>query len=350
MSEHLSSLVLDRVKDCLVTAAVITLLVFSTPAVRAEAPQPQRAFYLYFNVPGATRTTPTAINNSFTITGSSTDQKGTHGFLIELFGKITVFDPPASISTAPVAINDEGAITGTYQDANHVTHGFVRDRWGRIETIDPSGSTNTNPTSINAYGEIAGVYFTANGPEAFIRSRRGAITTFEPGGRAEGINMFGTVVGSTPGPMTPGGPPPSVLVQGYVRSRKGAITLLQDPSAGPNGTWPTGIDAFGDIVGFFINFQDYEQVFFRSAAGEFTTVNPPNSFQTEITGYNQLGGIVGFYNEVPLGMGGNHNFVRDPQGTITSFDVPEGGTPSGINDYGVIIGSSGTGGFLRVPY
>ena len=350
MSELLSSLVLTRVKTCLVTAAVITTLTLTTPAARAQASQTQRAFYIYFKVPGATRTAPAAINNFFTITGSSTDQTGTHGFLLDVFGKTTVFDPPGSVSTTPVAINDRGEITGTYQDSNHVTHGFLRDARGRFETIDPSGSTNTNPTSINAYGVIAGVYFTANGPEAFVRSRRGVITTFEPGGRAEGLNLFGTIVGSTPGPIAPIGPPASVLVQGFERSREGTITLLQDPSAGPNGTFPTGIDAYGDIVGFFINFEDYEQVFYRSAAGVFTTVTPPNSFQTEISGSNQLGAIVGSYNEVPLGMGGNHNFVRDPRGNLTSFDVPEGGTPSAINDYGVITGLSGSGGFLRVPY
>jgi hypothetical protein len=349
MSEHLSDLVLTRAKACLVAAAVVTVLALTAPAARAQTSQP-RAFYIYFKVPGATQTTPAAINDFFTITGTSTDQKGTHGFLLDVFGKTTVFDAPGSISTTPVAINDQGTVTGTYQDANHVTHGFVRDPQGGFDTIDPTGSTNTNPTCINAFGEITGVYFTASGSEAFVRTRRGVITTFAPGGRAEGANLFGTVVGSMPGPMTPGGPPPSVLVEGFVRSRQGTITVLQDPSAGTNGTWPTGIDAFGDIVGFFINGEDYEQVFYRSAAGEFTTVAPPNSFQTEITGYNELGAIVGSYNEVPLGMGGNHNFVRDPEGNLTSFDVPQGGTPSGINNYGVIIGLSGTGGFLRVPY
>jgi len=350
MSEHLSSLVLSRPKACLAAAAVIAFLLLATPAVRAQVPQEQHAFYIYFKVPGGTQTTPASINNFFTVTGSYVDQKGTHGFLRDVFGKIAVFDPPDSISTGPVAINDHGAITGTYQDANHVTHGFVRDPWGRFSRIDPPGSTNTDPTSINAFGAIAGLYFNANGPEAFVRSPGGTITTFEPGGRAEGINLFGAITGSTEGPSTPGGPPPAILIEGFVRSPQGTITLLQDPSAGSNGTYPTGIDAFGDIVGFFINPQDYEQVFFRSAAGVYTTVIPPNSFQTEITGLNELGAIVGFYNEVPQGRGGDHNFVREPQGTITSFDVPGGGAPASINNFGVITGSSGTGGFLRVPY
>jgi hypothetical protein len=350
MLEHLSCLGLNRWKARLAAVAVTGILLISGPAVRAQALQEQRAFYIFFKVPGSTTTSPVSINTFFTVTGSYSDAKGTHGFLRDVFGKITVFDAPGSISTTPVAINDQGAVTGTFQDSNSVNHGFVREPSGRIDCFDPSGSTNTNPTSINAFGAIAGVYFGSNGGEAFVRSPGGTITTFEPGGHAEGINLFGAITGNTPPPLNPGGPPPPILVLGFVRSPNGTITTFSDPSAGSGGTYPTGIDAFGDIVGFFINAEEYEQVFFRSAGGGYTTVAPPNSFQTEIAGSNELGDMVGSYNEVPLGMGGNHQFVRDTKGNITSFDVPGGGTASGINNFGVIIGAGANGGFLRVPY
>jgi hypothetical protein len=351
MSEQLSSLVSKPLITCLAAAALTSILGISAPAAQAQALQEQRAFYIFFKVPGSTQTFPLSINSFFTITGSYTDQNGTHGFLRDVFGKITSFDVPDSISTNPIAISDEGTVTGTYQDSNKVTHGFVRDPRGRLQSFDPPGSTNTSPTSINTFGAIAGVYFDANGPEAFVRSPGGSITTFQPGGRAEAINLFGAIVGSEPSPGISSYPPPTgPLVTGFLRSPKGAITLIQDPSAGSGGTFPTGIDAFGDIVGFFINGEDYEQVFFRDAGGSFTTVAPPNSFQTEIAGYNELGAMVGSYDEVPLGMGGDHQFVRDTKGNITSFDVPGGGSASAINNFGVIIGTGNNGGFLRVPY
>lgn len=345
MSEHFSSPVISRLKASLVAVAAISVLTLTTP-IQAEVSQ-ERAFYIFFKVPGSTATAPASINNFFTVTGAYSDAKGTHGFLRYVFGKVTGFDPPGSIATYPVAINDQGAVTGTYQDASHVTHGFVRDPWGRFHRIDPSGSTYTIPNGINAFGAIAGLYFNANGPEAFVRSPDGIITTFEPGGRAEGINLFGTITGFTSPPAPPpGGPPPAILVLGFVRSPEGTITLFSAPGSGSAGTFPTGIDGFGDIAGFFIQNEKYEQVFFRSADGAFTTINPPNSFQTTITGISELGAVIGSYNEV----GGTHNYVRDPQGNITSFDVPGGGTPVSINNYGVIVGGTSTGGFLRVPY
>jgi hypothetical protein len=347
MSEHVSRLMISthRLKACLVAAAVITVLALTTPAVRAQVPQEQSAFYIFFKVPAATQTSPVSINNFSSVTGSYSDAKGvTHGFLRGVFGKIAVFDPPGSIATGPSAINDEGAITGNYQDSNHVTHGFVRDPWGHFRRFDPPGSTNTIPTSINAFGAIVGLYFSANGPGAFLRSPDGIITTFEPGGRAEGINLFGAITGFTNGPS------PAILVEGFLRSPDGTITPFADPSAASGGTFPTGIDAFGDIAGNYINAKEYQQSFVRDAEGGFTTISPPNSFQTQVNAISELGAIVGFYNEVPLGMGGQHDFVRDTNGNITSFDVPGGGLPVSINNFGVITGSSGTGGFLRVPY
>ncbi|MGC2402541.1 MAG: hypothetical protein WA510_22300, partial [Acidobacteriaceae bacterium] len=230
------------------------------------------------------------------------------------------------------------------------THGFVREPWGRINCFDPSGSTNTNPASINAFGAIAGVFFNSNGPEAFVRSPSGDITSFEPGGRATGINLFGTITGSTNPPSNPGGPPPPILVLGFVRTHDGTITTFVDPMSGSSGTFPTAIDSFGDIAGFYFNYQDYQFVFFRSASGGYTTVSPPNSFQTSITGLSELGDMVGYYNNLPNGVGPDHSFVRDRPGNITTFDVPGGGTPASINNFGVIVGAGPNGGFLRVPF
>ena len=89
----------------------------------------------------------------------------------------------------------------------------------------------------------------------------------------------------------------------------------------------------------------------RSPQGGYTNIVPPDAIETGVT---QLGTIIGNYDVLH---GGAHAFVRDLQGTITSFDLPGGaGTyATSINDFGVITGSNGpsgygTLGFLRVPY
>jgi hypothetical protein len=71
-----------------------------------------------------------------------------------------------------------------------------------------------------------------------------------------------------------------------------------------------------------------------------------------------MGAITGNYVDVSYV---NHGFVRAPDGTITSFDVPNAGTgpgqgtlPSGINQMGAITGlyidsNNMAHGFLRIP-
>ena len=114
--------------------------------------------------------------------------------------------------------------------------------------------------------------------------------------------------------------------------------------------------------------------FVRSPQGIFTFFNPPgtlvvppgpNLFSPESTeqsltaprtlSINDQGAIAGSYTDAA---GAQHGFVRNPYGTITSFDPPRGRqtTATGVNDGGVIAGwyfydwNAGIAqGFLRVP-
>jgi hypothetical protein len=93
-------------------------------------------------------------------------------------------------------------ITGNYTDANSVyPHGFIRSRDGALETFDVPGATYTIPTGINPAGAIAGVYADANVVNhGFIRSRNGAFITFDPPDSVDtfptSINTVGVIVGN----------------------------------------------------------------------------------------------------------------------------------------------------------
>jgi hypothetical protein len=324
-------------------------LTFCAASVSA---QQSRAFYITFNVPGSTQTAPKAINNLSTVTGTYTDAKGIHGFVREALGRITRFDVSHGTATTPLAINDDGLIIGTYTDSSNVTHGFLRHPEGAITRIDVTGSTGTELFGINAFGAITGTAFTSNGSECFVRSPQGTITVFGPPNcQATSINLFGTIVGHTEPPTTPGGPPPEILVVGFVRSPAGVITYFTAPGTSANGTYALYLDAFGGTAGFFQNSQDDSQNYLESPQGIFTTITPPGASQTaaEITGLSELGAVVGNYT-LPNG-GGEHGFVLNVGSALKSFDFPGAGTtPTGINVFGVITGSSGTSGILRVPY
>jgi hypothetical protein len=114
--------------------------------------------------------------------------------------------------------------------------------------------------------------------------------------------------------------------------------------------------------------------FVRSPEGVFTLFNPPGTlvippgtdlFNPGNTGQslkaprtlsiNLQSAVTGSYTDAA---GAQHGFVRNPYGTITSFDPPRGRqtTATGMNDGGVIAGwyfydwNAGTAqGFLRVP-
>jgi uncharacterized membrane protein len=327
-------------------------LLFCAASVSA---QDNRAFYISFQVPGSLQTSPTAINNFSTVTGTYTDAKGTHGFVREALGRITTFDVPKSAGTSPAAINDDGMIVGSYMDSANVSHGFLRHPNGTLTRIDVPGSTSTGLNDINVFGAIVGTGSTSNGYECFVRSPQGAITVFGPNNCiASGINLFGAITGYTESPdVVPGGPPPEFLVVSYVRSPSGVITYFVAPNSTSNGTFSKYIDAFGGTAGFFQNFSDNSQNFLQSPQGMFTTITLPGTSVTAaaITGLNELGAVTGLYsstNSFPLPQ---HGFVQNVRGVLTSFDFPGSSTsPTAINDFGVITGSSGNLGVLRVPY
>src|SRR5438445_1416036 len=86
------------------------------------------------------------------------------------------------------------------------------------------------------------------------------------------------------------------------------------------------------------------------------TFDPPGSIKTEPSSINNAGTVTGTYFTSPGNtIGGSHGFIRDAQGTITSFDVP-GSTVTGtwsvaINNAGAVTGyyRDGVGfhGFIR---
>ena len=109
----------------------------------------------------------------------------------------------------------------------------------------------------------------------------------------------------------------------------------------------------------------------RSTQGIVTLFNPPGTIVTlPESGFMEDGGSLSAPHQLSINQAGNitgsyvdaegaqHGFVRNPYGTITSFDPPRGGktTATSINDSGVIAGSyyydwnnQIAQGFLRLP-
>lgn len=144
---------------------------------------------------------------------------------------------------------------------------------------------------------------------------------------ANGINTSGQIVGDY-GYTNSGSPSYGFLYSG------GQFTQINFPgSAGY--TWPNGINARGDIVGYYEN--DFPGPHgFLDRGGAYAAINVPGASYTYALGINDSGQIAGFYyasNHV-------HGFLYSG-GTFTTIDCPGASDTSlwGINDSGQIVGT-----------
>jgi Chitobiase/beta-hexosaminidase C-terminal domain/Glycosyl hydrolases family 16 len=342
------------------------------------------AAYISFSVPGALGIYPMSINNSMEVTGYyNVTATVARGFLREPDGTITTFDVGGALWTEPEGINAAGNITGFYELVAGVPQGFLRYADGRIITFDPPpAQTGTpleaQPVSISDFDGIAGNFpYPASLPSAFTRSRAGVFTTiqvpYDVWTVATAINASGSVVGYFKGERG---------YTGFVAHPDGYWAEIAVPgdSRCPEGPFPDGINAAGTVAGWSFNYSytpngactlENTSGFVMSPEGELTLFQSPGTILTlalpgftvqgfpltvpHLISIDEAGDIAGSYTDAA---GVQHGFVRNPYGTITSFDPPESKqtTATSINDGGAITGfyhyNAGGGpsvGFIRVP-
>ena len=335
------------------------------------------ATYISFAVPGASGSTfAQGINHSMQVTGSYFDSPvSMRGFLREPDGTISTFTVPGSTYTSAQAINDAGDITGYYIPGvpGYDAHGFLRYADGRFVTFEPSGVSyaSTFPTSINNYDEVAGAYTGSTLSAAFTRSRDGAVLSITaPFGGLIGvtaINDNGSVVGyaliaaGTGFVAHPDGFWAEIAVPGDPKCVNQTIPQAINGSGTIAGSWATNY--YGDPscapvnTGGFVLSPEGKLTLFSFPVGQQIYPEASHGFlsQNHFFSMNRMGDIVSSYDDAN---GYTHGFVRNPYGTITSFDPPESMQtfPNCINDTGVIAGdyfykhSGGpTVAFIRVP-
>ena len=336
-----------------------------------------------FQVPGSRATYPLSINDAETITGYSISSSGvSSGFVRYQDGQIITFDVPGSTATIPVAINTAGFITGYYDRPSttpvvfNIPQGFVRTPEGKITvfgnpvTTASPGSFWAQPVTINVAGEIVGNYpDIALASVVFLRSAAGAVLNFSLslGSHfstvATGLNAGGAIVGYASSQSLN-------LAQGFLWSGQGTppnpgggftpITV-----AGSTGTFPTGINAHGTIVGCYAAGGLYHY-FVRARDGLLKTLylpgTVPNCIATSTPGFiavvpqpifvNDAGTIVGYTTNAAQN---STVFIRLEDGSASLFNYPGSmqTIPTSINNGNVITGyysqGSAIAGFIREP-
>lgn len=262
-----------------------------------------------------------AINPRGDIVGHYNDGTGLrHGYL---FTSGSAAPSPIDFSTAPFdttggtsarGINARGDIVGDYIDAAGVDHGYLLSN-GVFTSIDATslGAIDTVARGVNNIGEIVGDYADSGGNLHGFFMSKGVFQTidfpvssssFAPT-RVAGITDDDTMVGEY---LDAKG-----FSHGFERSQAGVFTSITD-SAG-SYTVAAGIDAEGDIVGGYSDFQNSEKVVgsqgYLLNARNLTNFIPiafpaPGVQGTQARGINPRGRIVGAFVD---SAGAYHGFV-----------------------------------------
>jgi uncharacterized membrane protein len=212
---------------------------------------------------------------------------------------------------------------------------------GTFTTIDVPGATDIRPTGINDRGDIVGTYLDANSNfHGFLWTAKDGLTLIDvPGARETsvfGINDRGDIVGHyrRAGPPTGGGG----VAHGFLLSG-GTLTHID---VSPNiYTGPQAINARGTIVGYYQPPSTGSHSFLRDKDGTLTTFEV-GVLSNRAQGINARGAIVGIYDIPGPPPFGNrtHGFLIDKDGAFTSIDV-RGALDTfvmGINARGDIVG------------
>jgi hypothetical protein len=315
--------------------------------------------FVTFDVPGADNASPASINNGGAITGGYGDSMGSHGFIRAAAGTFVTFDVPGAVNgTSPSGINDNGDVSGTYTDnVGSGYHGFVRAANGSIVTFDaPNGGFVWYGSFINAKGEVAGAYYDGVTfvEHTFLREPNGAFTTIDP---PDAVN------GSYASEITPDGRILGVYFDadynsfGFMRDRSGTFTTITGPGGlqgQSDGYVSTGsnlsITPSGEIAGtYFDPSVSVYRVFLLSKAGQYTAFDaatyPPCCLYSSPTGINPAGTVTGTLND---GFNLYRGFLRTPDGTVSTFDVPGAGTGDfqGTITVGITPGGTIAGAYL----
>jgi len=252
-------------------------------------------------------------------------------------GKCTfqTFNGPPASSSSPNALSDIGAVVGTRLTSTRHVGGYLLYQ-GKLTTFMFPGSADTFPHDINRTGTIVGAFDKSPGTtlHAFMVHSGGFHEIKIPGfpnapANATGVNDFGDVAGQ----FTEG----NGAKLGFLL-HQGKLTILSFPGA-KGGTFPTGLNNQGVIVGTYLLFPDDIPHGFMWKAGVFSNVSPLGAdHSAQVRKVSNAGDIVGDYVD-DKGVG--HGFSFD-KGKYTTIDVPNslGTAIFAVNSSDQVIGAA----------
>jgi hypothetical protein len=278
-------------------------------------------------------------------------------------GYVTIIDPANPTFTQALGINDAGTITGygnaTTFDGFTLTLPPVAGNFTRLNV--PGATGGTQVTGIDAAGDTVGFSISATGVTSGFANTGGQggtfTTVFDP------TFAFTQLLGISKNGDTAAGywsTDPSGLTGQKAGFVTGGPGFTSPTFTGINGLLPsndnsqaTGVNDTGEVVGFYQEGPNSSPLFtaFTDIGGSITPFQFPGSDSTQALGVNDRGEIVGDYV-----IGGEMFGFLDNHGVFSTINPPgaTSSTANGINDFGDIVGfytvaNGNTLGFASVP-
>lgn len=203
-----------------------------------------------------------------------------------------------------------------------------------IDEFEFPAAPITGARGLDDDGCVAGYYQTDPTDVATAHALRrcdGTLETVDPPDsvgdrRAFDVNSSGVLVGAAHRNMAG--------LTGFELSAS-VYTWVEYPGA--DLTVLRGVNDLGDVVGEYENADAIRHAFAR-VGGVFSNVDVPGAVHSRARGINSSGHIVGHFDD---GAGDRHGFLRSPTGGYTTIDVPGAAQTlaGGINDAGDIVGT-----------
>jgi uncharacterized membrane protein len=256
-----------------------------------------------------------------------------------------------SRSTNIFGINDHGIGTGSWLDVSGVEHGYVGDPDGSgYTTFDDPTDPGTEPRGINDAGTVMGYDNSQNrSPEAYIpfeRTPDGTITNVTMGGATlnnivQGINKKNEFTGSYYNT--------ALNVVGYVGKNAAFTKAIKLKGIANSGVAGRGIDAAGDVVGWYLDSGGVEHGFLLSG-GIASTIDYSGAAYTVLEGINDKGVVSGYYDDRS---GIIHGFTYEiAKKAFHEIKVPSARSfvqAWGINNKGWVAIASDAGNYVYCP-
>ncbi len=213
-----------------------------------------------------------------------------------------------------------------------------------LNIIDPANPTFTQALGINGSGTIVG-YGNATNFDGFVLTLPSSFTRENfPNPSPPPTTLFTQVIGIDAAGDTVGfyvTNPTTGNTSGFFKPFGGSFTTVNQLGSvfnqllgiNQNGNEIAGYSSFTDVTGMT------GQQAFSLAGGVYTNINAllPTNFNSQATGVNDAGTVVGFYQYDATG---DFSAFEDMGGTISPFQYPGSMSTQalGINDLGEIVG------------